>query len=57
MEGDVNIPNVLGFLEVVRDAPCLVVIRPVKDIHLARPARVSRLTAFTSVEGHSAASA
>ena len=40
MEGDSNLLNVLGFLEVVRDAATVVLVRAAENVSLARPARV-----------------
>ena len=40
MEGESNLLDVLGFLEVERDAATVVLIRAVEDITLAGPARV-----------------
>ena len=40
VEGDSNLLNVLGFLEVVRDAATVVLVRAAENVSLARPARV-----------------
>ena len=42
VEGDAHPDNVLGFLEVVRDAAPIVLGIAVEDVSLARPARVRR---------------
>ena len=54
VEGDSNLLNVLGFLEVVRDAATVILIRAVEDIPLARPARVGPYIVIPSVFGYAA---
>ena len=54
VKGNSHRDNVLGFLEVVRDAAALIVIRAVEDIPSARPARVRQEIAIPGVGWHAA---
>ena len=49
VEGDTQPKNVLSVLEVVRDAASIVVIRAVKNVSLAGPARRWQSTAVASI--------
>ena len=52
VEGDSKLLNILGFLEVVRDAATVALIRAVEDVTLARPARVGPNIVVPGVFGY-----